>query len=335
MTSTSTNASSFLTLQEQQSLKDLDSQLIINVILSVVSLLTALSNLCVVLVIYNGGRSFRSHHYKLVSLMSCTACLEAFYIFIVMGVVRLIDTTFRIPANHSVTSCGLLLLVPEITAVVGPYTILVVSVDRLIAVICPFSYKNMSKTYKTGTIVFPLLAGTLDASAKFILWTNDFMLQNISICLMASTRTRVYSVYKNCRALIVAILTIFSYIVGIIVMKYRAKGNIDKLRKDLKFKLTTVSGTDAVIYIFTYFLGQIYTTTVVSNISLEHKIFLAPLVGTFNLLATIPRFLVNYYMNLEFRLIVKKCLFCKEYYKELNIRNISCDVISVKESAQI
>lgn len=316
MTTNSANRSSALSLQEQQSLKDLDAQLIINAILTVVAFFTTLSNLGVLLGVYKGGRSFKSHHYKLVSIMSFVSCFEAFYIFIIMGVVRLIDTIFRIPANLSVKDCGLLLFVTEVTAVVGPYTVLTVSIDRLAAVTFPFRYKHMSNTYKIGTLICPWVGGVLDISAKFVLWTDDFIQKNVSVCLTASSRTSEYSMYKNYRGLIVAILTIFFYLVGIIVMKYKVSKNVnsnsDRLRKDLGFKLTAVCGTDAIIYTLTYFLGQIYTTAVVSNVSPESKIVLSPLVGVFNLLATLPRFFINYYINIEFRAAVKNGLNLKK-----------------------
>lgn len=314
MSNVSNSSTTTLSL-EQQSLKELDAQVVVNIFLLLTSLSTTLSNMAVLFGLYKGGNTFKTHHYKLVTQMTTVACFQALFIFIVMGVIRFGNTIFRIPANLTVKDCGLLLLVMEATVVIDPYNVLILSIDRLIAVAYPFQYKhmNLTKKYKICTLAAPWIAGSFDTLAKFLLWTGDFISKNVSVCIITNTRTPNYANYKYYRGLIVGGLTIYFYLLGIVFVKYKIyknhNTNVGQLKKELGFRLMVTCGVDAVIYTCTFYFSQIYQTVILANATPQARNTLAPVGLMFILLATTPRFVVNYYLNKEFQRIIKKHLF--------------------------
>lgn len=151
-------------LGEKKSLSDLDDQLIANIRIFFVSFCTILSNLGVIFGLYKGRKvKFATHHYKLIIHMSAAACFQAFFIFLAVGAIQLIDTAFRIPANIMVKNCGLLLLLFEISLIIDAYYVLALAIDRLTAVFIPFGYRAIQETkeYKILTLASPWVLGII------------------------------------------------------------------------------------------------------------------------------------------------------------------------------
>lgn len=180
---------------------------------------------------------------------------------------------------------------------------LIVALDRLIAIGSPFRYRNLnsSKSYKFITLAIPWIIGCSDAAAKYLLWTEDFTNTRIAVCTITNTRTAEYQSYKYYRSMTVQAVC---YISAILIVKYKiskSNGNVQQLKKELGYKLTVTCAVEAVVYSCTGFLSQVYQTIFVINATREVRTAISPLATVLSLSGTTLRFIINYSLNKDFR----------------------------------
>lgn len=298
---------------EQQSLELLDSMFGLNIVIYlVIAPLTIFSNLLILIILSKNKKIFSSHHYSLVRHMVAVASLQAFYVMVNCGVIRTIETIYRIPDIGTILRCGLRFLPLETLIVIDRYNVFILAFDRLIAVVFPIYYKFLftSKLYINGTFLIPYFVAIIDIGSKYSLYTDRFMFQEIVICHMPYTRTEEWLNYAYYEGFLVDLLILFIYCFAIIYVHYKIRANSSnskQLKKELGFKLIVVCGVDALVYTCTYFLSNIFGIVFVSPAPPLERIKLGVYVMNFILISTLPRFIIIYLLNSDFRKEAQDC----------------------------
>lgn len=290
-----------------------DIQLPYNVLLYIVLVIFMIfSNGGTMLALYKTKEVFKSNSYKLIFHMSLIITVQAVYVFINNGILRIISTVRRIQDFETGLVCGLRQFLYEITMTVDQCNILIIALDRLLSATIPLYHKrfNLSKTYLALGILIPWLWGFGEGIAKLCLYTKEKATEIELFCVMSTTRTPEFAKYVGIRGLLLALLTLGIYIVTLIVCKVKlincSQNNIAVQKSQLGICLMKICLVDALVYTGTFFLGKVYYSIVLAYVSGNNLIVLAPLSVTFQLLATVPRFFINVYLNKAMKFWFKK-----------------------------
>lgn len=298
---------------EQQSLKDLNSQFLLNIIVfDALAPLTILSNFMVTFILVRGGKSFRSNYYMLLIHTTLVAIIQASNSFVLNGIIRIAKTVANTPDNGTVLNCTLSQLISELTVIADQYNILVLAVDRVLAITIPFRYKKLSssKVYVPCIIVCVWLISIVITGSKFILFTKAFAGNTLSVCVISNTRPPAYATFRLYHGYVVAGATVLFYSSAIIVVKVKIalSANSRQLKKEIGFRLMVSSATDGLVFTATYFVSQAYLNLIASRMAASQKIMLTPLAFGFILLSSTPRFIVIYLTNKDLKGAVKKSM---------------------------
>lgn len=296
---------------EEQSINGLKGQLVFTVLIYVVlAFFTLLSNIGILFIMFKGREVFRSNHYKLVIHMSLVSGAQALYVVTISGLYHVFQVILKIPDYGTAKRCAFVLMFLEVSLTVDQINVLSVAVDRFTAVVSPYFYKNLnrSKVYIVSVFCIIYTFSIADASSKMFLYTDQFANTWLPVCVMPNTRTLAYLNYRYIRCILLAAVTVAFYLGALLIVqiKIRSAGNnSQQLKKDLGFLLLVATGVDAIVYTFTYFLGQVYQYIIIPTASAQARTLLGPVGMGFNLLCSTPRFFVFLFLNKDFRKCAK------------------------------
>lgn len=268
---------------------------------------TIASNGAIAVTLYKQRRKlFKHHHYNLLFQLAVVSCMLSLNCITFIGIPRTYFAISNTPNVMSNLMCALTMMFSQeyLTHVDG-MNVVFVSGDRFLAVAFPFAYKNVNKCYKLGTLLFPWLYGCMHLIAKFSTYTGNFAQTTPVICSITYTRTDSYQAFLSFCSILICVLTILFYSCAFLLVlfkiHYSDKNNSKILKKELGFKLLVSSGTDGLIYSCSYVVCVAFTVFVLTNVPIMLQIQLVPLSSGFYYLSLIPRFLVLYFLNTDFK----------------------------------
>lgn len=299
------------TCRLMQSIYLLNQQLTWNILVFLVAAPMAfMGNVFILYQLYKGRNTFKSHHYKLLAHMAFGSSLLCLYSFVFIGLKRLYMTVAYKGEVMSTFTCGMWLMPHELFLGVDSFNVMVVAMDRFIAVAFPIRYKNfnLQSYYKFFTLSISWIFSLTNIVFKQALYTTDFANSILVICILASTRPKEQSAFVSVLNLSVSISIVILYLCGISVAMYkilRGTKSSSKMKKELGFRLIITSGTDGIINCCTFFAGAIFVKVLVSKAPIASQIIFGPVSYGFYLLSLTARPMVMCCLNTEFRKVVR------------------------------